>query len=40
VGYIKHYLPHIERLHMKWPFHHQHSRADIERKDGVSTLLF
>ena len=40
VGYVKQYLPHLEKLHMKWPSDRQLSYADIKRKDGVSCLLF
>ena len=41
VKYIKQYLPHLEKLHMKWPFHHELSCADIESKDdGVSCLFY
>ena len=39
VQYIKHYLPHLEKLHMIWPFHRRLFLADIKRKDGVSCLL-
>ena len=40
VEYIKLYLPHLEKLHMTWPFYYQLSHADIERKNEVSCLLF
>jgi hypothetical protein len=38
--YIKQCLPNLEKLHMKWPFRHQLSCADIERKDGVGFFFF
>jgi hypothetical protein len=36
VSYVKQYLPHLEKLHMRWPFPYI---ADIERKDEVSLLV-
>ena len=40
VGYIKQYLPHLEKLHMTWPFYCHPSTPDTASRDPVSYLLF